>query len=378
MRQPLWILNSALLILLFFAIGFILLSRPSIPERKTLSVRTNKKITKEDIKPELIYENDLFGTFHIPKPAPAPQELVDQMPQAPIEQKAQIPSTPKPQFLEPLPIALTGIIVTGDSNDNTALIKDTGTQAEINYRVGDKIGDAQLIRIFVNKVVIIRSNGQQEFLYLTQEDAEADAPIALHGYWNGVIKMISEGTYKIDPQEFVHKIKSLGQLIDALDLTTAYKDGKSIGCRIGMLDENSLAYQLGLQTGDIIEQIDDILTVNTHNNIKIYEHIINKNKGDTISAIINRDNKKFKTNIVLDEITPFLDQDQLPAHAKKTVLQEKTDQEIEHEKIALMQKKYRFAPTVKEIQENERKTMWEQGRRGALPRKLQTHNRLSS
>ena len=41
-------------------------------------------------------------------------------------------------------------------------------------KTGDVIEDAQLMRIFSNKVVLVRSNGQQEVLYLREKDAKTD------------------------------------------------------------------------------------------------------------------------------------------------------------------------------------------------------------
>ncbi len=64
---------------------------------------------------------------------------------------------------------------------------DTRTNKESSYKVGDMIEDAQLIRIFSNKVILMRANGQQEVLYLREKDAKLDPTYASGENWEGII-----------------------------------------------------------------------------------------------------------------------------------------------------------------------------------------------
>lgn len=52
------------------------------------------------------------------------------------------------------------------------MIADNKTNQEGTFKVGDTVQDAQLIRIFSNKIILLRNNGQQEVLYLREQDAK--------------------------------------------------------------------------------------------------------------------------------------------------------------------------------------------------------------
>jgi len=96
---------------------------------------------------------------------------------------------PKPKFLDPLDITLKGIIVlVHNDSKNRAIIADNKTNKELTYKVGSAIEDAQLIRILSNKVIFLRSNGQQEVLYLREKDAELDPVYTIIDNWDGIIQ----------------------------------------------------------------------------------------------------------------------------------------------------------------------------------------------
>jgi type II secretory pathway component PulC len=178
MKHPFWILNSTLLLTLFTAVLFILFARVKLPRRQSIepydiSLEDEKT---DQINLEEIYKNDLFKTYQPILPDIETIETEETLPSPPSAVGAQVPETPEVQFFDPLSITLTGIIVQEDDTKNIAIILDNKTQQQINYKVGDEIEDAQIVRILKDKVILIRSNGQQEILYVKQEDAKADNP----------------------------------------------------------------------------------------------------------------------------------------------------------------------------------------------------------
>lgn len=372
MKQPVWIINSSLLLLCILGIAMMYLYRPEIPERQEITpeipIRSKPRVTtKIDIS--TIYDNDLFDTYQPPLPEPALKDFAKKMPVAPMPQPLYMPHEGPPHFLEPLPIRVTGIIIVGDNLKDTTMITNTKTQEEVSYRIGDKIQDAQLIQILSNRIILIRSNGQQEILYLRKVDAlkaeQEDKP------WNSIIERINPTTFQVDPDEFAQKAKNLGSVIDQLDLTTAYKEGKSIGCRIGMSGPQSLAYALGLHVGDIIQQVDSLPATTTDDRLAIYDYILARTSSDSFTIEFLRANKKLTHTITLGELESAKTAILKPG----TVVSEKTDQEIEQEKIKLLEQKHHFAPTINQIREQERKTMWHHGKKTMS---LKTRNRLSS
>ncbi len=371
MKQPVWIINSSLLLLCILGIAMMYFNSPEIPERQEITpevpIRSKPRVTTK-INISTIYDNDLFNTYQPPLPQPEIKDYAKKMPVAPMPQPLYMPHEGPPHFLEPLPIRVTGIIIVGDKQKDTTMITNIKTQEEVSYRLGSKIQDAQLIQILPNRIILIRSNGQQEILYLRKEDAvkaeQEDRP------WSTVIERINPTSYRIDPDEFTQKAKNLGNVIDLLDLTTAYKEGASVGCRIGMSGPKSLANALGLRVGDIIQQVDAMPATTTEDRLALYDYIIARKLGDSLTIELLRGNKKIKYIITLGELESAKSAIIKPG----AVTSEKTEQEIEQEKIKLLEQKHHFAPTINQIREQERKAMWHHGKKTAS---LKTRNRLS-
>ncbi len=358
MKHPLWIINSTLFVLLVFALCFIFFSRVTIPEREDFEPALYSKIKKEkklQINIAQIWEADLFGTYHAMKKEPDKLEK-ELFPAPPEPQAAEIPELPIPQFLDPLDITLRGIfMVSIDGTKNRTIIADNKTKKEASYRIGDKIIDAQLIRIFANKIILLRSNGQQEVLYLREQDARFDAGYAMIDEWNVVVKPISSSMFMIDPFAFAKRIPDLGQLIEMLHLITAYKQGQSIGVRVGKLDEKSIGAVLGLQAGDIITKIENIDANNMENRLEIYKSVLNKRENEKVVVQLVRNKQPLTLEYILKELLPEEGQ-------KETLQQQYIMQKIEEdEKVKILKQKYEFTPTLQEIRQRERQNMLDKG-----------------
>ena len=169
-----------------------------------------------------------------------------------------------------------------DDSKNRAIVSDTTTKQETTYKVGDLLEDAQLIKILNNKIVFLRSNGQQEVLYLRQKDAQLDPSYALISGWKGITQKITDTNYRLNSSEFTNRVTSVAQFIDLLEITTVYKNGKRFGCRIGKISNDSLGTELGLLPDDIILSVNDIPATETDNRLAIYKKIAAMQTKDTI------------------------------------------------------------------------------------------------
>lgn len=359
MRQPFWIVNSALLLLACIAAGFIYFSRPEIPERVDIEpapyrMPTQTESTKININK--IYEHDLFDTYQrelIPTESP---EQIGPLPEPPAPMAIRIPEEPKPQFIEPLPISLKGIIIVlSDDTKNRAIIMDNRTNKEGSFKVGDIIEDAQLIRIFSNKIILMRANGQQEVLYLREKDAKLDPTYASIDGWDGVITPTRPYHYTINTAEFLNRIQSLGQFIDTLEVITAYRQGQSVGCRVTSTGPGSLAQALGLTKDDLILKVNDISVAETSNRLAIFKEISGLKTNDTITVTLLRNNQEITLNYVLQEVRTA---------RKQEVGQKKpSPEQAAVEQRKQLEQKGTFAPTLKEIRDREKANMLEKGKR---------------
>ncbi|MDR3646779.1 MAG: type II secretion system protein N [Candidatus Babeliales bacterium] len=353
MKQSLWIVNSILFCLFLGVILFIAFSKVKIASRKSIVPEVvstkGEVITKMDTT--AIYKNDLFGTTQ-------PMQIKNQetteleiaMPAAPQAVRAEVPEVENPNFLEPLPLTLTGIIVVSDESNNQAIIMDNRTNKQKNYKLGDEIEDAQIASIFKEKIILIRSNGQQEVLYLRTADVKQDSPMEQKD-WKKIIKKNGENEYDVDYEKFAENVKSIGSFTDLMNLTSAYKDGKNIGVKVGKVETGSLAAELGLQPGDIIQKVDGIEVDNTQNRYEAYSKAICKQDEDFINVEVLRSDKtqtiKYRLStakdlIIKSEIKP----------------KEINEENIIKEKMKVLQEKHKFAPSYKEIKSQERSKLF--------------------
>src|SRR5581483_8772257 len=163
MKSPLWILNSILAAILGTTLAYIFFSPRQIPTQPSLRIlpaEAFKEQAKKPLEPSFlktIYEeNDLFGTFKQKPALVEEKEKVAPPPLPPKPKPIKAPENAKVSFLEPLKITVTGIIVSTKESDNQVIIADESKQERL-YKVGDKIVDAYILRIFKNKVIFIRS-----------------------------------------------------------------------------------------------------------------------------------------------------------------------------------------------------------------------------
>lgn len=354
MRHPVWIGNSILLFLFLFVLIFLYLYQAHLPKRESIDVKLTVPSKKRELVSSInivrIYEQDLFGTYHKENEYSGTPEIPS-LPAPPNPIIAQVPKAPEPQFVEPLDITLKGIIVVNAQEDkNRALIEDNKTKNERVCQIGDLVDDAQLIRIFGNKIILLRSNGQQEVLYLREQDAKVDPVYTALGNWQEVVYEDEDGTFTIIRNTFTHRIKNLAHFIDLLDLTTAFKEGISIGCRVGALEQGSLGSQLGLKANDIITHINSIPTASTQDRLKIYKSVITISDYEEISVSLLRNNNPMVLTYILE--SKKQERPNLAAQEK-----EKADFQKQ-----LLERKQKLAPTLDQLRTQEKQHMLQMGR----------------
>lgn len=356
MNHPIWIVNSSLLGLVFLASLFVPFSRVRIPRASSiqpeeLAPRTKKK-QEFDINIKKIYENDLFGTYR--KETPVYQEPVYklELPPAPPSQVPIVPKKPEPAFVEPLDITLKGIIIVADNDEKSRIIiADNKTNRERTFKIGESIDDAQLIRIFNNKIILLRANGQQEVIYLRQQDAMLDPAYAMLEGWSDVIKPTGPRSFTINTTLFTTRVHNLAQFIELLSLSTAYKDGLSIGCRIGEIKDKSLGFSLGFQTGDIITSINDIDATTTEERLRIYREILEQDPDTPIQVTFARRGMPNTYSYTLQA-----EPEAIVAPGIKPAI---SPVEAHRKKEEILKQKHRFAPSLQDLRAYEREQILE-------------------
>lgn len=355
MKHPFWIINLGLLSLVLAAFAFIFISTVKVPHREDIepSQVPPRKESKVAINIKKIYEDDLFGTYSKEIPRVKEFESTIPFPEPPAQQKIVIPAIIEPEFLDPLQVTLKGIIVVG-SNDskNRAMIQDNKTMQEGTYKVGDLIQDAQLIRIFKNKIIFLRLNGQQEVLYLREQDTKIDPTYSLSHEWDTVVKKTGMNSYLINPKAFVEHVKNLTECIDLLNATTAYQQGKSLGLRIGNLTKSPFGNLIGLQNGDIITSINNIPAQTTEERLAIYKNVTSLKPGNTVTIKLIRKNREMEIIYTLEDFTI---EKENKNEGQIAFFPHKQNETIK-------QQQYAFAPTIDKIKRDDHQRMLHKGR----------------
>jgi len=349
MKQPLWILNSILLVVLFIVLLFVVHSTTKVPPRASIvpkeETASNKKEVTSAINVDVIYKNDLFNTFQAPRPVKTQKTpSVRPMPQPPRPLQTTIPKAPTPQFLEPLPLTLTGVITFNNKNKSRALIVDNKTRQETMYKLEDEIEDAQLIGIFKNKVILLRSNGQQEAIFLKDDGSHIDNP-SLKKNWDLIVKPLQQHHYLVNMDEFSHSVKTLGDFIYTFNLATAINQGKTIGLRVGALDNNSLPHAMGIVSGDVITAVNGIPATTQENRLAMYNKVISLSNNDMVTVSLLRNNKSLALTYALSTKNLHAPVTLADIEKREAELQEKGSDTM----MNIEEEAKKFAPTLKDI-----------------------------
>lgn len=307
-REQLWIANSALVGLFFLLCGIHSLTQQEIPvfrARKRRAINTEEQMPAlVAVNVEKIYQNDLFGTYNAPaEEGPTQKNLVTPIPEFSVKASSK-PPKPKPaEFLSPLKITIKGIILSDEPSKSIAMVADQTNKEQV-YHVGDKIQDAQIIKLTKNMMVALRDNGQQETFYLRK-------PIKMTpglSSWEYAIKKIDDNLFHIDPIELTKELTSVGEVIEALDLSGVYKNNQSQGVRVGSVDHHPLGEKLGLQHGDLVTKVNNIPALSTKDRIKIYDAIAALPMGERIHVSLTRDGSEQTISYLLARLerpSPF-------------------------------------------------------------------------
>ncbi len=298
---PLWFLNLTLMVLNIVLIIFLGVSYNEIKINSLFNSKNNEKI--ELIKSEIpnlgdITERDVFNTVDPVKKQKKiyvyqPNKIVNIIypPACPPALPVQPQVVFEREMLPPLQITLRGTIINDNPVKNKVFIENMRTKEEKDYSIGDIVEDAQIVFISKDKVIFVRSNGQEESIYLNKLfkiEEEANSNIS----WDKIITT-NDNIKNIDLNLFGYKIKSFGVFIEELGLATYFEDGVAVGCKIKNARNNSLGQALGFIENDIIISINNLPVNTTEARAACIDFIVKnvKNEEFTINVLFERNNE---------------------------------------------------------------------------------------
>ena len=302
MKQHLWILNSSLLCIFILTIGALLGLQATAPRHQTLVIPSlpSIKVSHSPSLEELYGPRDLFGLFV--KPITPAVKTLD-VPKAPQFSVPPMPQTPKNTALKlapPLSIAISGIIFSPQRPDRSVVMIADETNKEILYHLGDRIKDGMIIKVAQDRVVILRSNGQQETFFLrkdvTLESLNGTGDKDASG--EKLALETGENTYELSKSIFARKIKSLGDFLQEFDLMPLYAQGKIKGFNIGNAAPDSFGAALGFKDNDLVTKINEFDLADIGNRVKIYELLTSPQFSKPVAVTLSRSGKEIKKTII--------------------------------------------------------------------------------
>ncbi len=375
MRQPLWMVNVILISIFVIIEGIFFIMQSAIPRKFSLEpgalALTEKKPIVEVVAKKIYEENDLFGTYVSTVPSLLPtsdKSQIPPIPQAPAAIPLVVPVEKPAIFIAPLAVTLKGVIYLQDDTEHSvAILQFKDSKKEHNYRVGQMIQDAQILKIFPNRVIVVRSNGQQETLYLRETDLKKAFEQSDKKGFENIIVSIKNNKRYLPLEALLKQVRSLGQFIEMLGLLMVHKKGVIVGCRVGSVETGSLGDKLGFESGDLLKKVDDLVINNLKSRIAIYDYISTKKVGDEISVQLERDEHLHTITYVLGGGPELSDTGMAQLGKLQTKgIQTATVAQTEADKKKILEQKVRLAPTMQQIKLDEQRKFMEARKKNML------------
>lgn len=235
----------------------------SVPPASPKAEPTGKVLELPSLKPkeqyELIARRNIFSMGESPK-------------------KAAVPETPKSPVETPLNLKLKGTAVS-PGGLALAMIEDPSQRREDLYIVGDKIQDAQILRILPNQVILQRS-GREEFLSLFTEGASKaggkspQQPGQAQPPRPGPASQAKPPGGPIpEPSSGRGGQQAVQTLMAKLRLRPHFAEGKPSGFVVGEVPQGSVFQAAGLKVGDVVVGINDEEVRTPNQLLKAYKEV---------------------------------------------------------------------------------------------------------
>jgi general secretion pathway protein C len=200
------------------------------------------------------------------------------------------PPPPEPEVPPaPLELRLVGIAA-GGTKQRYAIIEDTRNRgAQHVYHIGDVIQHATVVDIRPD-CVILNAHGKRESLCFQRETNASQASTASTAKApppsprqaaaerepdlppTGVVR-VDNGTWRVSRELLMENFANLGALSTQARVVTHMVQGQANGFRLTQLKSGSLLQQIGLQNGDILQQVNGLAIHSPQEALQAYQQL---------------------------------------------------------------------------------------------------------
>ncbi|MDH4205969.1 MAG: PDZ domain-containing protein, partial [Desulfobacteraceae bacterium] len=162
--------------------------------------------------------------------------------------------------------------ITGDKEEAYAVIEDTAVKEQDLYRIGDTIQNAT-VKMILREKVVLNVNGKDEILGIekvsgSQEIRKPSTELGGTSSQNITVKRSQIDT----------AIKDVNTLMKQIRIRPNFKNGKPDGFRLTGIRPNSIFYNMGLKSGDIIMGVDGKDIESVDDALKFYQNLQSSSK----------------------------------------------------------------------------------------------------
>ena len=185
--------------------------------------------------------------------------------------KKDVGQQPEPldiETLEPtdLKLKLLGT-VSGNTKKAYAVIEDTVKKHQDLYRIGDSIQNATL-KMILREKVILRVNGKDEVLGIEEASGSPKPSIVSKTADIATSQDITLKRSRIDSA-----VKDVNTLMKQVRIRPHFTNGKPDGLRLTGVRPNSIFYNMGLKSGDIITGVNNNTIQSVDDVLKFYQSL---------------------------------------------------------------------------------------------------------
>jgi general secretion pathway protein C len=180
----------------------------------------------------------------------------------------------------PLGLRLLGTLRSADPTWSIASLLDLGRQKSWTVMVGDPVGDAWVLEILRDRVIIGR-DGRREIIDLAPDegflgpspDRMTDTAAGKSG-----IRSLDESHYEVPRSELEAALTHLDQLANDVRIVPAYKDGQPEGFKLIAIRPGSLFARIGMVNGDVVRRVNGFAMSTPANALEAYSRLRDANQ----------------------------------------------------------------------------------------------------
>jgi general secretion pathway protein C len=194
------------------------------------------------------------------------------------------PEITAPVVVAPLDLPLTLIGTgTGDGANSFAVLEDRTTREQQVYRVRDMVRDGAILAKVERNQVVLRLGTQEQILAIYSDGTEDVAPPgpgpgpgtrpATDAAATTGIRQVQPNQWVLDKQEVTAALGNLSQLLTKARVVPNFVDGKPDGFKIMSIAPDSLYAKIGLQNGDVLQQINGVEIKDPENFMRVFQQL---------------------------------------------------------------------------------------------------------